>query len=383
MQRSSPAPTEPKARPSLPKYRAYSPSAKKPVASGNVEFQPPPLEQPRSLKRVIGKVLMLFVLFTIAAGAGIGLWDAHNISKAEQKLFGTGNLINLISSSGLQTDGYGRVNILVAGYSVDDPGHAGANLTDSIMVLSMNPNNNTGYMLSIPRDLYIKIPGYGHGKINEVYKDGGMDLLKQVVQDDFGIEAHYYVLVNYGAVRDIVNALGGIDITVNSPDGRLYDPNKDWTTGGPLVDLSNGAHHLNGQQALDFTRARGDPSPYGYPVGFGQSDFQRTADQRQVLTAIKTKLNWKLILDPRKNGAILNAIASNLKTDAQASDARPLFGLFNSIPANQLRSLGLRDINGKNYVSSYTTPYGQSALIPAAGLDDFSEIKAAITNISQ
>lgn len=325
--------------------------------------------------------MLVLLVVMIGCFGFILLWDARNISAASQKMFGSGNLLNLINSTSLKSDPNGRVYVLVAGYSADDPGHDGATLTDSIMLLSMNPADNTGYMLSIPRDLYVKIPGFGHAKINEAYKDGGMDLLTQVVEDSFDIQVGYSALVNYTSVRSVVDALGGIDITVNSPEGQLYDPNKDWTTGGPLVDLSNGQHHLNGRQALNFTRARGDPSPYGIPIGFAQSDFQRTADQRQVFTAIKAKMNWKLILDPRKNGQILNALADNIKTNASIDEARPLFGLFNSIPQDKLQSLSLRDLNGNNYlISSY---YSGATLIPAAGLDDFSQINTALTQYNQ
>jgi hypothetical protein len=101
------------------------------------------------------------------------------------------------------------------------------------------------------------------------------------------------------------------------------------------------------------------------------------------LTAIKDKLGWKLVLNPSKNSQILDAIASNVKTDMGASDVRPLFGLFNSIPSASLQSLSLRDFSGRNYLSSYTTIYGQSALVPSAGIDDYSQIDAALSQLNQ
>ncbi|HET9721408.1 MAG TPA: LCP family protein [Candidatus Saccharimonadales bacterium] len=339
-----------------------------------------PRRKPR-WRKVTTRTILLIFLLALAAILTIGIWDARNISSASQKMFGSGNLLALVNSNGLKTADDGRVNVLVAGYSVDDPGHQGADLTDSILLLSMNPSNHTGYMLSIPRDLYVKIPGFGHAKINEAYKDGGMSLLEQVVESDFDTQINYYALVDYSAVRDVVNALGGVNVTISSPDGRLYDPNKDWTTGEPLVDLNNGPHHLNGQQALDLTRARGDSSPYGYSVGFEQSDFQRTADQRLVFTSIKNKLNWKLILNPKKNSQILNAVADNVKTNVTIGEARPLFSLFNNIPSSQLKSLSLRDINGKTYVED--TYYEGSTQSPAAGINDFSEINSALQQFNE
>jgi LCP family protein required for cell wall assembly len=86
-----------------------------------------------------------------------------------------------------------------------------------------------------------------------------MGLLEETVNQYLGITTNYYAVIDYTAFRDSVDAIGGIDFTVNSSDPRgIYDPSIDWTTKGPLVKLSNGVHHLNGEQALDLARARGD-----------------------------------------------------------------------------------------------------------------------------
>jgi polyisoprenyl-teichoic acid--peptidoglycan teichoic acid transferase len=326
------------------------------------------------------KILAVFLSVIFITMVFLGAWDARNISQASQKMFGSGNLFDLLGSGSLKGSDRGRVNVLLVGYSVDDPGHPGASLTDSIILLSMSTASKTGYMLSIPRDLYVKIPGNGYAKINETYNDGGLPLLEQVVTSAFQIPIDYYALINYASVRDTVSALGGISVNIASKDPRgLYDPNISPADGGPLK-LSNGLQTLDGQTALNLTRARGDAYD---SYGFAQADFDRTQHQRQVLTGIKDNLNWTLILNPRKNSRILNAAADNIKTDVQASEARPLFGLFNSIPSASLQSLSLREFNGHNYLTSYTTAYGQSALIPAAGLSDYSEIDAALAALNQ
>jgi anionic cell wall polymer biosynthesis LytR-Cps2A-Psr (LCP) family protein len=107
---------------------------------------------------------------------------------------------------------------------------------------------------------------------------------------------------------------------------------------------------------------------------FRSADFNRTEHQRQVFTAMKEKLTWKLILDPRKNGEVFDAFANNVKTDLQLSEVRPLYRLFNKIPADQLQSISLNKFNNVNLLRSYTTPYGQSALIPAAGMNPITAI---------
>lgn len=360
-----------------PKITHYSYS-RHPEAHRPPETEAEPKSSGSKAAKIIKRSLLLLAAVILAFVIIIGVWDARNISAASRKLFGSGDIFSLLGTQPLKADSNGRVNILITGYSVDDPDHPGATLTDSILLLSMDPAGRSGYLLSIPRDLYVDIPGFGYAKINEAYQDGGIGLLERVVQADFQIQPNYYAIVDYSAVRDVVDALGGITVNIQSSDPRgLYDGNISPVDSGPLK-LSNGPQTLNGQTALNLTRARGDTTnSYGFP----QSDFDRTQHQRQVFTAIKAKLNWKLILNPRQNGKILNAVADNVKTDIQAGQARRLFGLFNSIPDAKLQSLSLRDFSGQNYLSSYITPYGQDALVPAAGLNDYSQIDQAISQL--
>jgi len=352
------------------RYSAYSATSPK---KDIVEAKP---AKSRSFLWFFRRLLALTMIVVLTAVIILGLWDARNISSASSKLFGDGNIFSLMNSNGLRGSEDGRINVLLVGYSVGDPGHPGATLTDSIILLSMSTANKSGYMLSIPRDLYVNIPGFGYGKINEAYQDGGISLLERIVTSDFQEPIDYYAIINYASVKDTVDALGGITVNIQSQDPRgLYDPNISPVDGGPLK-LANGPQTLDGQTALNLTRARGDA--YG-SYGFAQADFDRTQHQRQILAAIKQKLNWKLILNPRKNSRILNAVASNVKTNVTASEARPLFSLFNSIPAANLQSLSLRELGGKNYLTDYTTVYGQSALIPSAGLSDYQSIDQALS----
>lgn len=357
------------------RFNSYSP-AQREIQKGRLEPKPAKVKKP---KLGIWKWLIISLpLILISAAIFIGVWDARNISSAEQKMFGTGNVFSLLSTSGLKGADSGRVNILLVGYSIDDPNHPAASLTDSIILLSMSTSGQTGYMLSIPRDLYVKIPGFGYGKINEAYQDGGMSLLEQVVAADFQLPIDYYTLIDYAAVRDTVNALGGITVDIKSSDPRgLYDPNISPADGGPLK-LGNGPQTIDGQTALNLTRARGDA--YG-SYGFPQADFDRTQHQRQVITAIKDKLSWKLILNPHKNSQILNAVAANVKTDIKATEIRSVFGLFNRIPSSRLQSFSLRNLNGTNYLDS--TFYEGDTLTPSSGLNDYSQIDAALQQLNQ
>jgi LCP family protein required for cell wall assembly len=336
-----------------------------------------------SKKRIALFVLLPFLII----GAWLVLKFGINLSKIFQ-----GNVFGVLSSTHLKGESEGRVNILIAGNSADDIGHNGGNLTDSIMILSVDTRNHKALLLSVPRDLYVDIPGYRHGKINEAfvagenqnfkqdgYADGGMGLLEKTIQETLGIKSHYYALINYSALRDMVDAVGGIDVTIQSTDRRgLYDPSKDYTTGGKLVKLSNGNHHLTGQQALNLARARGDaPGSYGY----ANSDFTRTANQRLMLLALKNKATSTGVLtNPIKLSSLSDAIGNNIKSDMTLSEVRRLYTITKQIDNNKIASAGLNDLSGTNYLASDSNRSG-SVLIPAAGQDDFSEIQAALRRL--
>ncbi len=334
-----------------------------------------------TLKRAVITVLLI----TLVAGGWLGGKFAYNA----HKLFG-GNILSVLTSTQLKGEDTGRVTILLAGNSADDAGHSGGDLTDSIMLISIDTKQNKAFLLSIPRDLWVHMPGDGHQKINGVYvtgkangfsangyPHGGMGALEQVVSNNFGLSINYYALVNYRAFQQSVDSVGGIDLTIKSNDPRgLYDPNIDWTTKGPLVKLTNGAHHLTGQQALDLARARGDA--YN-SYGFAGSDFDRTDHQRQMMVALKSKaVSAGVLANPAKLSSLTDAVGNNVITDFKLNEVHRLYDLSKKIDSNSIQSLSLNSVNGKSLLASYGTPNGQSALKPAAGLDDFSDIQTFI-----
>ncbi len=337
-----------------------------------------------TLKRTV-IILALLVLL-------IGGWVGGKFAYNAHKVFG-GNILGVLTSTKLKGESSGRVNILLAGNSADDAGHQGGDLTDSIMIISIDTKNHKAFLLSVPRDLWVNVDG-GHQKINAAYVDGkangfsqqgypngGMGQLEQVIEADFGITINYYALVNYTALRDAVSAVGGVDVTIQSSDPRgLYDPNIDYTTKGPLVKLTNGTHHLNGQQALDLARARGD-SYRSY--GFAQSDFTRTANQRLLLVSLKSKaVSAGVITNPAKLSSLSDAIGNNVTTDFSLGEVHRLYDLVKDITGNNIQSLSLNMANGKNLLANYTAPDGESTLIPAAGVDNFDDIQAFIAQQS-
>lgn len=347
---------------------------------------------PPKVKKRTGKKLAKRIGITLAVVALIGLgWTGFKFAQNADKIFG-GNIFGLLTADRLKGEDRGRVNILLAGYSVDDPGHGGSELTDSLMIASIDTQNNTAFLLSIPRDLWVSIPERGYQKINSAYTfgeqdnftrrgfpEGGIGQLESIITENFGMPIDYYALINYTAFRDAVNAVGGITINVDSDDPRgLYDGNISPVDGGPL-DLENGLQELDGQTALNLARARGST---WNSYGFAQSDFTRTKHQRMMLIALKKEATSAGTLsNPLKLGKLFDSIGSNVQTDFQSGEGRRLADLMKKVPDSSITSYSLNDVDGKNLLASYRSPNGQSALIPAAGFDDFSDIQLFIRTL--
>ena len=324
---------------------------------------------------------LFLTLFLVALG--IGGWLGYKTIRNTNKL-GT-NLWSIFDNGKLKGEDRGRINILLAGDSADDPGHDGANLTDSIMLISINPNNKTAFLMSIPGDLYVNIPGNGYAKINAAnvygdsskfsesgYPNGGMGLLEKTVSQKLNIPIDYYALINYTAFKDTVNAVGGVTITINSISKYgVYDP---YTN----LRLPNGTQHINGTTALSLARSRGDgPGSYGVV-----SDFDRAQYQRNILLALKDKATSAGVLaNPVKVSSLLDAVGNNVKTDLSLGNVRRLSSLTKNIQNANIQSVSLNNVNGKNLLMNYRTYDGQSALIPAAGLSDYSQIQTLLDTL--
>jgi len=177
-----------------------------------------------------------------------------------------------------------RANILLLG--IDQRGdEAGPWRTDTLILASIDPATNSAAILSIPRDLYVTIPGYGEGRINTAhitgdvrgYPGGGVALAKKTVSEALGIPVHYYVRINFTGFEKLVDAIGGLTINVETTihDEKYPDNNYGYMT----VHIPAGIQHMDGVTALQYARSR-----------HGNSDFDRMGRQQAVMLAARDKL---------------------------------------------------------------------------------------------
>ena len=213
-------------------------------------------------------------------------------------------------------DGDERVTFLLVG--VDSGFGREHDLTDTMLVVSVDPNG-TSVMVSVPRDLYgVPLPDGGtyDAKLNSMlsyadshpdeYPRGGAETLKATIGDLLGIRIHYFAAINLTGFKQAIDAIGGVDITVERP---IADPvySHDGIE-GPGFYLDAGRYHMDGKLALAYVRSRHGP---------GDSDFTRAERQQEVLTAVQRKLTAGNLLVALPS--LLDAVRNSIATDVPAS----------------------------------------------------------------
>jgi LCP family protein required for cell wall assembly len=245
--------------------------------------------------------------------------------------------------------GTDRVTVLLMGGDRRPGEYRSRPLTDTLMLLMIDPQTKVASVLSIPRDLYVDIPGYGLNRINTAYVLGGPELAKQTVEYNFGIRVNYYVLVEFEAFTTFVDEIGGIDVYVPYD---IYDPEyPDMNYGYDPFSITAGLHHMDGELALKYARTR-----------HADSDFGRAQRQQDVLFAIRDKI---LSLDMlptliQRAPALYAALSDNIQTDLSLDQIISLALLAEDVPREFIRT----GIVGSEYVSNYETDTGARVLIP-------------------
>lgn len=248
------------------------------------------------------------------------------------------------------------VNFLLAGA---DKRPKSSFRTDSLIVVSIRPHQRSVSLLSIPRDLYVYIPGVGQNRVNTVYQHGelagipggGPALLKATFLYNLGLRIDHLALVDFNGFRRIVDTLGGIDLPLACPytDWHIIDPNRpvDNLDNWELFTLGPGRVHMDGDLALWYARSR-----------LKSSDFDRSRRQQEVIRAIYARA-LRVDALPRLPELFTQTQAS-LTTDLTLPDLLALAPLARNLDAPHIRSYYL----GRKQVTAWQSPTGASVLLP-------------------
>lgn len=280
---------------------------------------------------------------------------------------------NDFSLNQLSKDGDARVNILLLGKG--GAGHDGGNLTDSIQLLSVDIFNNTVGIVGIPRDLYAESQKSA-SKINAVYsaaegkqKGSGGKAIKELVGKVTDTTVHYFALIDFSGLTEMVDAIGGIDLNVPKAINDTEYPAEDGSDSYTTFKLAAGQRHMDGDLALKYVRSR-----------HSTSDFDRLARQQQVISAIKDKaLSAGIVTNPAKLTRLMEALADNFRTDMTPREVALLFERISEIEKGHITNivLGNGGFGSLNVLTSLRSGSLGAVQQPLAGPVAYTEIQRA------
>lgn len=293
-----------------------------------------------------------------------------------------GNPMDILISSELKKDENGQTNFLIFGTSEDAKGHGGQELTDSILVASINQEYKTAKVFSVPRDLWVNYSVAGsepmsctvgdRGKINATYlcaleeyknsmsvsnaKDAASLYFAKKISEVTGLSMHYYVAADWSAVKMIVDKIGGIDVDVYADDeDGIHDSCQN-------IDLKKGMYYnMNGDLAMKLARARNAACKPG-DYGLSRSNFDREINQQRIMNAIKNKVSSiGILMNPGKVMSIIDGLGDNLRTNIVMSEVRTLIDFGTKLEGGIQPILTIDQFGaGRIGLSSVVIPAGAS-----------------------
>ena len=323
-------------------------------------------------------LITLFVIILIGAGAFL-LWGNDIIAKLTG---GRSNIFEVIGALGsnveLKADKNGRTNIVIygtSGYDMEgtegDGAHDGAQLTDSIMLVSIDQKEDDVAMISLPRDLYVGKTCTSTGKVNEVYycanlngndEESGAKALMNTMKDIFDVDVQYYIHLDWAALIQVVDSIGGITVTLDE------DIEDTWTNtfikkGEPV--------NLNGEKALGLARAR-----HGTEMG----DFTRGNSQQKILGAIQQKIVQNG-LDLGSALGLVEAIGDNIRMNFTLEELKTAYLIAKDLNLDQMRQIPLIDYKNDIVYLKTAEMNGISYVIPTTGFDSYTLIQQYVAKM--
>ncbi|MEK7528727.1 MAG: LCP family protein [Patescibacteria group bacterium] len=318
--------------------------------------------QPNS--NILTALGLLLVIFFVVYGIS-RLFANFSIS-------GLFNVFSTVIGKELQTDEYGNTNILLLGAGGE--GHIGENLTDTIILASIDTKSSGVTLLSIPRDLYVTPSSLGGIRINKVYdvakkkfdSKAGLEILREEISEISGLQVQYYAKVDFTAFETVVDSLGGVDIVVDKtindplyPKGETYDYERFY--------LPAGLRHLDGKTALKYVRSRQS-----------SSDFDRSYRQQKLLVALREKISDRgLATDTGFLKKMFRAVQDHVETNMDLRELMSLASLGKDVTENNMLSISLHDDwnrRGGFLYSPVRELYGGAYVLLPAG-DVFTHIQ--------
>jgi len=352
-------------------------------------------KRPRWRRFVFGFWILFLIIILVGVGGALIYKTGFTFSQINVD----SGMLPLAENEATPAPDADRINILVLGLRGEgDPD--GGLLTDSMMVLSIKKSTGQAALISIPRDLYVAMPGEKYKeKINFAYAlgfekrggaGGGLLYSKIAVSRSIGLNLTYGIAIDHAAFREIVDILGGIDIYLEKP----FIEDQQWISGGDaglsqffsiktktastsegmietqkwIFEIPAGATRLDGSSALYFARAR-----------FSSSDFDRARRQQLIFQAIKNKaLTLGILGNPVKLFQILDSLGRNVRTDLTAGDIQGLLAIYPNLNTKNIIHRTF-DTTPEGLLYETRAENGAYILLPVG--DNFDKIKEVCRDI--
>jgi LCP family protein required for cell wall assembly len=298
--------------------------------------------------------MALFIALGLLAASGVAAWAfllnpqtgvITNVQKTITKIFVTpvSNRLSLTPNATpapVVFPDWGKepVNILLLG--LDYRPQEQDSRSDTMIIVHVDPVAKSAAMVSIPRDLWLKIPGHGEARINAAYQlgesdtaspgalGGGPGLAMATVEDNFGVKIHYFVQVDFSGFEKIVDTLGGVTIDVAKPLADNDYPLAQNSYGSTRIYIPAGLQQMDGKTALQYARSR-----------HADSDLGRNSRQQQVLLAIRQQ-GLSLNLLGHLND-LLSQLSDAVKTDLSLTQVGSLVQLSKEINKDSIQTLAI------------------------------------------
>ena len=335
--------------------------------------------QRRKVKRIVKWVLIVLGVLLLGVAGYLG----YKAFSASDSIF-QGSILDLVKNDPLKEDANGRTNFLIFGTEAE--GHPGANLTDSIMVMSIDQDKKDAYMMSLPRDLWVEYAETctvgNQGKLNNAYfcasndgedKTAGALALAAQAESITGLSIQYTLQLNWAALIESVDAVGGVDVKIETSDPNgILDRNFDSACNFTCyyVKYAQGeVAHLDGTHALALARARNANGGYG----LGGGNFDRERNQQKIIKALREKaLSAGTLTNISAVTGLIDSLGDNVTTNIETKEIRTLMQVASEIKDENIISL---PFDSEEEPLATTGMYnGQSIVRPIAGLMDFSDI---------
>jgi LCP family protein required for cell wall assembly len=302
-------------------------------------------------RRTILALILFLGLLVLPAGAGVALYLA------------LGDVVNGALSSmsaaplpptTIEVPEWapkGRINFLLLGSDQRD-GETSLPRTDTIIVATIDPDKRTAGLLSLPRDLWVTIPGYGNDRINAAFelgeatkRGGGPELVRRTVEELLGVPIHHYVLIGFAGFERLVNQVGGVIVDIERPIKDDEYPDQNYSV--RRIFFQPGLQRLDGETALWYVRTR-----------HADSDFGRARRQQQFLLALRRQA-LQLDLLP-KAPSLLASLADAVKTDLRPAEILALARIAKDIDASQV----VNRVVDETMTTHWVTPAGAQVEVP-------------------